>query len=72
MYAVKATVMGPVTPNDSPVTHLHSPPRKEAYEENMLWREAMMDWAINVQTYTYGSNTKDKGTTVCLELTLKN
>lgn len=37
MSTSKATVMGPVSPNDSTTTLLNSPLRMETYEDSMLW-----------------------------------
>lgn len=69
MSALKATFMDPVTPNDSLVTHLHSPPRMEAYEDNILFREYVMEWVIYVKSCADGGDGKSKGTLECLALT---
>lgn len=70
MSAVKATVVGPVALNHNAVTHLYSQPRMEAYKGTMLWRETVMDWAVNVQTFAEGGDTKNKEKVACLALTL--
>lgn len=69
MFDLKSTVMGPEKPNDSKVTHIHLRSRMEVYEDNMIWREDVMDWDITVQAYADEDDKKEKGTVAGLELT---
>lgn len=58
MFAKKATVMGPVSQSAGQVTNLQSAPIIETYADTMLWREAVMDWSVNVQSCADRGDTK--------------